>query len=53
MNNPVAFVTGCIFIGLGLGTGLSCIGDGIKAIAKVWQSYKEEKKSKEKEINPC
>lgn len=34
MNDPIAFIIGCIFIGSGLGVGLSCIGDGIKAIAK-------------------
>ena len=35
MNDPIAFVFGCLFIAAGLGTGLSCIGDGIKNIAKI------------------
>lgn len=35
MNDPIVFIVGCAFIGIGLGMGLSCIGDGIKNIAKI------------------
>lgn len=46
MDDPLAFAIGCIFIGLGLGTGLSCIGDGIKNIAKILDKYLKTGESK-------
>ncbi len=51
---------GLIVIGLGLGVGLSCIGDGIKNLAKVLEkrvldkpnTLSEENKGKSGETHP-
>ncbi len=47
MNDGFAFMVGCLFIGVGLGVGLSCIGDGIKELAKIWRDSVMKKKEKE------
>lgn len=45
---PFAVISGCLFIAVGFGTGLSCIGDGIKAIAKVLKESLQDEDVKSK-----
>jgi hypothetical protein len=42
MNDPIAFIIGCIFICAGLGMGLSAIGNGLKEIAKALVSKQDK-----------
>lgn len=43
MNDPIAFIAGCIAIAFGFTIGLSYIGDGLKDLAKALSKKDEVK----------